>query len=108
MHQVHGTVNNISFLNISWENIAEKISFTERTVNIAKAEDSQHHDLYPKLEFNVIPTLTKHFKSWPNRLIIKARGGMLNLNSRSFLSNSEYCYESFGKYIALYWCLSSL
>ena len=65
LHQIQGTVNNISFLNISWENIAEKISFTERAVNIAKAKASQHHDPYPKLEFNVIPTLINNFKSWP-------------------------------------------
>ena len=89
LQQVQGTVNNISFLNISWENIAEKISFTESAVNIAKAKHSQYHDLYPKLDFKVIRTLLNNFKSWSTSLILKARGGMLNLNSRSFLSNLE-------------------
>ena len=52
-------------------------------VNIAKAKDSHYHGLYPKLEFNVIRTLINNFKSWCISLTIKARDGMLNLNSRS-------------------------
>ena len=69
-------------------NLIERLKITERNENISKAHNSQFHDLYPKLEYDAISQLVQNFQSWPTGLILKARCGMLDLNARSFLSNT--------------------
>ena len=68
--------------------LREKIQIAEWEAAVVQARSSQFHDLYPNLQYR-IPQELAHFGSWPTSLIIKARSGMLNLNARSFLSNSD-------------------
>ena len=52
---------------------------------------SQFHDLYPKLQHNV-SILLNDLSPRATSLIIKARGGLLDLNARCFKPNTDgYC-----------------
>lgn len=68
--------------------LIEKLMVKEKEEYITSARNSQSHDMYSKLQYNTIPSLIQNYKSWPSSLIIKARCGMLNINARSFLSNT--------------------
>ena len=59
--------------------------------NNLRALDLQHHDLYCDLNFDIHENI-QTFTFWPTSLIIKARGGLLSLNSRSFIQKfDEIC-----------------
>lgn len=87
LQQVHSEVS-ANFQNFESTILLEKLKEREREDNIEKAHSSQYHDLYPKLDFSVAPRMLENFGSWPTSLIIKARGGMLNINARSFQTNT--------------------
>ena len=68
--------------------LKSKLRIAEWEANVDKGRSSQFHDLYSDLQYEIRQGF-ENFESWPTSLIIKARSGMLNLNARSFLSNSN-------------------
>lgn len=71
-----------------WKPIIALLINKERENNVLKATTSQHHDLYSQLNYSVTPLLASNYSSRITSLIIKARGGMLDLNARAFRINS--------------------
>lgn len=72
-----------------WKTVLNLLRVKEREENVIAANNSQHHDLYPLLHYNVTPTLASNFSSRTTSLIIKARGGLLNLNAVFFRNNTS-------------------
>ena len=68
--------------------ILQLLQSHEYAANINKASNSQFHDLYNKLEYNVPPLLAQ-LSPRASSLIIRARGGLLNINARSFIINTD-------------------
>ena len=83
-------ISNLNFCNPNeyCDIILHKLRIYENQQYIIKAQNSQHHDLYPKLDLNTSHLLLQNFNAWSTSLIIKARSGMLNLNARPFLTNN--------------------
>lgn len=71
------------------DKIVELLRIQEQREFESDARNSQFHDLYSVLEYNIIPFHTADLSSRATSLIIKARGGLLDLNSRSFRSNTH-------------------
>ena len=78
---------NMDFSYDMCSNLIEEL-MVKKEEYISSARNAQSHDMYSKLHYNIVPTLIQNYKSWPSSLIIKARCGMLNINARSFLSNT--------------------
>lgn len=71
-----------------WKPLLNHLKIKERNVYTQNAKSSQFHDLYYKLNYNVSSLYTSNFSPRVVSLIIKARGGLLNLNARSFRNNT--------------------
>ena len=68
--------------------ILEQIRIYEYRNYKSNAYNSQFHDLYSKLEYNV-SSLLVDFSPRASSLIIRARGGLLNINGRAFRNNTD-------------------
>lgn len=64
-----------------------QIKFREEC--ISDALNSQFHDLYSILNYNMSPMLLTELSTRAISLITKARGGLLNLNGRCFRNNTD-------------------
>lgn len=73
-------------LSSSWKSILDLLIVKEREDNVLKASNS-NHDLYSHLNYSVTPLLATNYSSRVTSLIVKARGGMLDLNARSYRNN---------------------
>lgn len=71
-----------------WKTILNLLKRKSHEDNIIAALNSQFHDLYSVLDFNVTPLLASDFSSRSTSLIIKARGGLLDIKARSFKNNT--------------------
>ena len=80
--------NSSSPLCTEWMKILDLVIIKEREEYTLNAISSQHHDMYPLLNYNVIPVLAENFSAHITCLLIKARGGLLDLNGRSFTNNT--------------------
>lgn len=67
-----------------WKPILQLLKTTERDDHISNARRSQFHDLYSQLNYGTNPIYTSVFSSHATSLIIKARGGLLDINGRAF------------------------
>lgn len=72
-----------------WKDIIYFLKIKEHNDFCLQASRSQFHDLYPQLDYGIAPTLTRELSSRATSLIVRARGGLLDLNSRCFRSNSD-------------------
>ena len=69
--------------------IIESMIQNESTNLKADARNGTFHDLYPLLDFNRPPPFRYKLSTNVTSLIIKARGGLLNINARSFKDNTD-------------------
>jgi len=56
---------------------------------IENAKNGTFHDLYPHLDFDRPPPFKHGLSTNVTSLLIKARGGLLNINARSFKDNTD-------------------
>ncbi|XP_073842692.1 uncharacterized protein [Musca autumnalis] len=80
---LHPTNNGLP-LCIYWKEIIVALNRKENLDFTSAAKNSQFHDLYSQLNYDVIPKLLSNFSGRASSLIIKARGGLLDLNSKAF------------------------
>lgn len=71
-----------------WKTILYLLESKEREENVLQAMNSRNHDLYCQLNYTATPLLANNFSSRVTSLIIKARGGLLDLNARSYRNNN--------------------
>lgn len=72
-----------------WKEILSLLVIQERNNFTIDASNSQFHDLYSQLDYSVTPSLTTEFSARATSLIIRARGGLLDLNARCFKNNTN-------------------
>lgn len=75
-------------LSFEWKTLISALQARERNENICNARNSQFHDLYAQLNYNVMPSITSEYSTHATALLIRARGGLLDLNSKAFRPNS--------------------
>lgn len=73
--------NNISQHHIL---ILDSLRDSERDKFVLSARNSRFHDMYSSLQYNINPYFCDKNSAHHISLILKARGGLLNLNARSF------------------------
>jgi len=71
-----------------FSHIIDAVKTHEMSINIQYAKSSQFHDSYSLLDFNVSPLLLYGYDSKATGLLIKARGGLLDINARAFKNNT--------------------
>lgn len=81
--------NNSNLLCFYWKEIICLLKIKDKNDFTTTALNSQFHDLYSQLNYDVTPVLTAEFSSRATSLIIRARGGILDLNARSFKNNTD-------------------
>lgn len=74
-----------------WKEILDTLKRNDFQNFQNQASNSQFHDLYSKLDHNVAPLLTD-LSPRASSLIIRARGGLLEINAKCFKANTDgYC-----------------
>lgn len=68
--------------------ILDLLSTKEREDLLANARNSQFHDLYSQVDYCMKPLSALDLSSRAASLIIRARGGLLDINARAFKSSS--------------------
>ena len=68
--------------------ILNELKSHEISVNIQNAKCSQFHDSYNALDFNAPPLLLAGYDSRATGLLVKTRGGLLDINARAFKNNT--------------------
>lgn len=68
--------------------ILETLRISEYEKFVVSARDSRFHDLYPTLQYDIRPYFCDSNSAHVVSLILKARGGLLNLNARAFSGNN--------------------
>lgn len=72
--------------------VLREMVLKEQRSNKLKAHNSQNHDFYNKLLYDVIPYVSDKNSPYFTSIIFRTRGGLLNLNARSFnTSSSKLC-----------------
>ena len=79
--------NEVPFCKYSTEILSE-LKYFEYSNAVVNATNSQFHDLYSKLEYNIFP-LPIDLTPRASSLIIRARGGLLDINARCFKTNTD-------------------
>jgi len=69
--------------------ILERILYTERVKLIEDAKGSCFHDMYNRLSHDGQSLLALNFPSNVTSMLIKARGGLLNINARAFKDHTD-------------------
>lgn len=64
------------------------LKIKESSVYEQNAKSSGFHDFYDRLDYNISSLYTSIFSPRVASSIIKAKGGLLNLNARSFRNNA--------------------
>ena len=81
---------NVEDLNIHHEMILNGLDLQLYKNNIYQASNSLHHDLYGRVRHDIPPFLGLQKSAHMSGTIIKARGGLLNLNANSFKLNTPF------------------
>ena len=83
--------NNLLPISHYCSEILELVKNSDLTTFTSDAANSQYHDLYPKLNFNV-SNMLNDLSPRATSLIIKARCGLLDINAKCFKANTfGYC-----------------
>ena len=69
--------------------LLEKLKHSEMQRYLEDARSGSLHDLYPTLNFNIQSYFNDKLPAHAVGLILRARGGLLNLNGRAFKSNTD-------------------
>lgn len=67
--------------------ILDSLRNLEHDKFVISARNSRFHDMYPVLQYDIRPYFCDNYSAHLVSLILKARGGLLNLNARSFYGN---------------------
>lgn len=73
------------------DNFLRVLSQKEHEKHLESARNSQLHDIYPCLRYDVLPYVTDKNSPHLISLILRARGGLLNINSIFYNSSTRTC-----------------
>jgi len=79
----------IPYLKVKLFEILESVEAEDKSFNINKAQSSTFHDLYNSLSYDNLSYFKDQYSAHQISIILKARGGLLNINARAFKDNTD-------------------